>query len=59
MEAAFGFHLEDQLMKQGLRMVASVIRHEAERLASASAEKPQRNFNEALRQLREVLLISS
>ena len=46
-------------MKQGLRMVASVIRHKSERPASASAEKSQRNFNGALRQLREVLLISS
>ena len=40
-------------------MVASVIRHETEQPASASAEKPQRNFNEVLRQLREVLPISS
>ena len=46
-------------MKQELRMVALVIRHEAWRPASGSDEKPQRNFNEALRQLREVLLVSS
>ena len=55
----FRVSFEDQLMKQWFWRNTLVFCHETEWLAAARDKKPHRNCNEALRQLKEVLLISS